>query len=152
MISIEKIYLLKELKKLSDIKFSEKLNEILCKCKKKDIKNRLKSLKDKSDLKIEELIYEAIVDGNIERLLKLLEDNESYIGYEYNEYKGLGLLHIATMSNKVEIVKLLLSKFKFDPNKTDKLERTSLHIACSSGYRDIVIILLGYGADSNLKG
>ncbi|XP_056655583.1 ankyrin repeat domain-containing protein 26 isoform X2 [Monodelphis domestica] len=68
-------------------------------------------------------------------------------GYRLQD-KELGKLHKAASIGDIAKVQRLLRKN--DPNEPDKLNRTPLHIACASGYPDVVSLLVERNCKLNL--
>jgi ankyrin repeat protein len=101
---------------------------------------------------IPDRLYEATIEGNEEVIISILEKNKEYVNYVYKEYKSASLLHVAAISNQKKIVSILIETFGANIAALDILKRSVLHIACSSGNREIVYLILGNGGDPNLRG
>ena len=83
----------------------------------------------------------AIQFGQIERVSKFIEERYATVNLE-------GLLHYALLYGQLEIVRLLLTKFKCSVDYRNESGETSLHLACRKGDRDIVQMLVSeYKAD-----
>lgn len=66
---------------------------------------------------------------------------------EANEKK----LMRAVTTNNIEMVEELLSSKQVGPNIADNLFRTPLHLAASRSYKEVISVLLKYGADPNQR-
>jgi ankyrin repeat protein len=82
---------------------------------------------------------------------ELMLKYELMSGYDSNSrdpVTGRTLLHEACANGHYSIVRMLLLEYNVDANKHTILgESTALHLAVGKGYRQIVSILLGQGAD-----
>uniref|UniRef100_A0A5F8GMG8 Uncharacterized protein n=1 Tax=Monodelphis domestica TaxID=13616 RepID=A0A5F8GMG8_MONDO len=64
--------------------------------------------------------------------------------------KDVGKLHLAASKGDVAKVQWLLLLKKQRVNETDKLNRTPLHLACASGYPDVVSVLVERNCNLNV--
>lgn len=96
----------------------------------------------------EEAFIEAVDEGNLDLVRKLLQEKPALIGAR--DEGGATALHVAVAKSKTEIVKLLLAK-KADVNARDQLSETPLYLAISAD-DDLVLaeLLLTAKADPNL--
>ena len=63
---------------------------------------------------------------------------------------GCTALHLATMYNRIGVVKLLLRK-EADANKQDINKDTPLHMAARKNYTEVARLLIQNGADVNIQ-
>ena len=83
----------------------------------------------------------AIQFGQIERVSKFIEERSTTVDLG-------GLLHYALSYEEIEIVRLLITKFKCSVDCRNELGETPLHYACRKGNRDVVRMLVSeYKAD-----
>ena len=83
----------------------------------------------------------AIRLGQIERVSKFIEERYSTVNLG-------GLLHYALSYDQIEIVRLLITKFKYSIDCRNEANETPLHLACRTGDRDVVRMFISeYKAD-----
>lgn len=94
------------------------------------------------------MISELIKASNVEKLRALLESGEIDVARQ-NEH-GFPPLHVATLTEKPEIIDLLLEQGA-DINARDKFQSTPLHIAANEGLLATTAHLLKYKPDLELR-
>eukprot|EP00053_Salpingoeca_punica_P008260 m.74593 g.74593 ORF g.74593 m.74593 type:complete len:953 (-) comp14519_c0_seq1:63-2921(-) len=99
-------------------------------------------------LNAEEEFLSAIADGNVSGMESSLRQGVSIDAVDEADRSAL---HIAVLYNRLDIVRLLLETYKVDPNRTDRNNRTPLHIACMRGFAEICQMLMHNGADTALR-
>jgi hypothetical protein len=92
--------------------------------------------------------YFYTVVGDLPNLMKEIENNKSYI--KFKDPLGRSLLFIASINGHIGICEYLINKGIL-VNDIDNSRNTPLHGAAYFGQLDIVKLLLGYGANINLK-
>ena len=60
-------------------------------------------------------------------------------------------LHVAVRSGQVGVVRRVLDQQVVDVNCLNSKHETPLHLACSLGLKDIVVLLVAFGADAYIK-
>jgi ankyrin repeat protein len=93
------------------------------------------------------VIKEADNSQEIERLIS--DDNANY---EATDENGNTLLHLSTLHNYIENVRMLLVYGSNNVNAIDKDGNTALHIACLRGQLEVVKLLLGNAASIDAAG
>ena len=87
----------------------------------------------------------------IDLVEKILSHKEKIdINRKHFDFQGRTCLHVATVTNETRLVELLISNGA-DVNSTDKMLRTSVHIASCLGLRDVLLILLSIGGQTNVR-
>jgi len=86
-------------------------------------------------------LWDACSDGNIEEVIKLLQNSQININWQNQNYFGRTPFYIACQNGHIEIVKLLLSDNRIDINKTND-GYTPFHMACLNGKTKVVKYLL----------
>jgi len=89
-----------------------------------------------------DLIIQAIENGNVD-----VNDKCKYYGTDLMYY----ILYIASHSNKIDLVKYLISKGAMINQLSGPLQWTALHAAAYKNNVDIVTFLLDSGVDSEIK-
>lgn len=95
----------------------------------------------RDNIKSEDLLKEAAVNGDTDGLINLLENGAPFIV----DTVGQTVLHVAVSAGKTETVTALLDR-GCDSNVLDFTGRTALQLAAGGGYLDIVKLLLKAGA------
>ena len=80
----------------------------------------------------------ACVTGHVDTAQACLASN---VNINDKSYFGNNPLMTAVTHNKLEIVKILLARDDLDLAVTDTYGETALHMACESGYADIVALI-----------
>ena len=89
-------------------------------------------------------IHDAVIDGDIELLTKLLKTQKNRINEpDEKTLAGRSSLHLASMRGRVDIVQLLLDNGA-DVTSCDKHGNTPLHLCASI---DCIEALVEHGAD-----
>ncbi|GCC36150.1 hypothetical protein chiPu_0014642 [Chiloscyllium punctatum] len=91
-------------------------------------------------------LYEAIVSGDIGKLMKLLQPQDVDLILD----DGMSLLHCAVQLGNEEAVRLLLL-YNANPNIPNKRGSTPLHLAAEKNLKVIAELLLGKKANVNAK-
>eukprot|EP01080_Neovahlkampfia_damariscottae_P002858 gene2858-4701_t len=84
----------------------------------------------------------------VEKILSFKEKID--INRKHFDFQGRTCLHVATVTNDTSLVELLILNGA-DVNSTDKMLRTSVHIASCLGLRDVLLILLSIGGQTNVR-
>ena len=88
-------------------------------------------------------LMEACEKGNVDLVKSLLAKESRNLFPNVNQSdRGLTPLYMATLGNKVEVVKLLLSVKNINVNSFDKNGASCLYQSCNFGYVEIVKLLL----------
>jgi ankyrin repeat protein len=87
------------------------------------------------------LLFEAAFEGDVPRLLSLLDADRSLV---WDERGGLTALHLAAFAGKTEAADLILMKGA-DVNAS-RGEGTPLYQACLNGHAEVALLLLECGA------
>jgi len=98
------------------------------------------------ELEFERGVWGSAMDGNIEKLTKLLKDVDPSIP----DSSGYTALHYAARNRQEESCKLLLEK-RANPNAQTPGGATPLHRAAFIGNVNIVSLLLRYKADATIQ-
>ena len=72
-------------------------------------------------------------------------------GQKPTVYSGESSLHVAVRSGQVEEVRRVLDQQLVDVNCRNSKHETPLHLACSLRLKDIVVLLIAFGADAFVK-
>jgi ankyrin repeat protein len=91
-------------------------------------------------------LYSAIVNGDAEKIRRILETNPSLISSR--DFNDRTPLHVAAIYWRLRSVEVLLDKGA-DVNAKDGVGCTPLHLAAGLRKRDTVEVLLAHGADVN---
>ncbi|KAL5004810.1 hypothetical protein ScPMuIL_018266 [Solemya velum] len=100
----------------------------------------------------EELLFEAITNGNLSRVKQLMSSgiNSNTILHNSKRWEGASILGTAAYEGHLNIIRYLL-EMKVSINFRDPcLGRTALHWACMGKKLDAVRYLIKFGADVNL--
>eukprot|EP01080_Neovahlkampfia_damariscottae_P006076 gene6076-10084_t len=113
--------------------------------KRKTLSETIKPLQEKNQPKItpRSEIETLISSHCTEKVHEYLIKNPKYLLRSDAYY-----LHFAAEFNFIDIMEDLIN-FGMDVNKTDKLFRTPVHVACNNGSKEAVILLCGNGAKIN---
>jgi len=90
-------------------------------------------------------IFEAIKEGNLGRVQKLINENPEVVNAHERKYKNTPL-HYAALCGKADIATLLLCN-NADVNSQAARNNTPLHHACSCDHIHVAQILIDYGAN-----
>ena len=104
-------------------------------------------IKINSNLSEDNILIEAIIQGDIDRI-RLLLNNGADVNAKYEH--GQTPLMWASKEGRADIVKLLLEKGA-DVNAKDRFNQTSLMYASKYAFTDIVKLLLEKGANVDIK-
>lgn len=98
---------------------------------------------------LEQELYSACKDGNIEKVRTLLQNPQINIDSQNLEWKRIreSLLLIACAGGHIEVVKLLLNEEGIDLNTVDHYCRTPFYYSCYNGHLGIVKLLNDKGVD-----
>jgi ankyrin repeat protein len=89
---------------------------------------------------LNKIAIRAVDEGDLDTIKKLQEfkfDLSNVV-----DYRRLSLVHIATIKNNLEMLKILIEDAKISPNSTNTKGETILHRACYLGHNEIVKYLL----------
>ena len=89
------------------------------------------------------VLLEACIRGRLDVVTLLLE-----LGADINDSYQNPLIEACTL-RRINVVRLLIS-YGADVNGSNNYGNTSLGVACIYGFDDVVKVLLGHGADTNL--
>ncbi|KAF8569368.1 hypothetical protein P879_03925 [Paragonimus westermani] len=82
--------------------------------------------------------------------VKKIEDRGSAYGSKQDvPLDGKHPLHLAVISGNLSVIRLLFSLTDLDPNVTDQQGYSALQTAAMIGNRDVIHLLLCFGADVN---
>ena len=98
---------------------------------------------------LNKIAIRAVDEGDLDIIKKLQElkfDLSNVV-----DYKGLSLVHIATIKNNLEMLKILIEDVKISPNSTNAKGETILHRACYLGHNEIVKYLLEKNCNIDAK-
>ena len=93
--------------------------------------------------------YENDVVG-LQALLRNGPENADH-AFSLRDQCGWTALHVAVFMDRIEVIKLLLSKGVDIFEVTDNCKFTALHLACSRGLSRIVKVLVGLDVDVHPK-
>lgn len=93
-------------------------------------------------------LYHAVELGNIDAVQLLMQRGAPVDDQLY--YRGT-LLHAAVARGNVEIATLLIASNKRLLNVKNRMGSTPLHLAARKGYRDMVLLLIEKGIDTEAK-
>ena len=135
------------------IKLKEKAkhskNEELIVKERKGLKEKLKLLK--TELKIEDKIDELNVD-EIHNLQEDIDKRLLKLNINSQIQRDKTLLHIKTMENSIDEVKLLIDNHELvNLDIKDKNGDTALHIACNQLNEEVIKELIENGANLNIR-
>ena len=69
---------------------------------------------------------------------------------DVSDWFGWTALHRATISNRIDVIKLLLHE-RADVNRQDLTKETPLHLAARYNYTEVARLLIQNGADVNIR-
>lgn len=90
----------------------------------------------------------AAYRGNI-KIIKLLIENGG--DYRLTNKMGLSVLHMAAQGNQPSVIIYFKEKYDLDLNLKDNVGSTVLHWTCYSGSQDVLILLMYYKVEINIK-
>ena len=95
----------------------------------------------------------ALEKGNLQLFSELLLDLDAVqINEELADHSHSTILHLATLSGKVDFVRELLRRREVNPNYSHRIQkRFPIHVAAEQGNNEIISLLLDCGADINSK-
>jgi len=96
------------------------------------------------------LLIDAVSNGYLDKIQKYVA-NGLAINKRHEEYDSKTLLHIASQSNQIKILKFLLDNGG-DLNIRDNDSNTPLHLAAGKGHYDVALLLTAAGAEIDAKG
>jgi ankyrin repeat protein len=91
------------------------------------------------------ILHSACYENDLESLQSLLASGKEDLDFDINmrNTQGWTALHAAVYLNRIEAVRLLINEGADVMLVTDEEGRhTALHIACSRGHREIVVLLM----------
>eukprot|EP00794_Sanderia_malayensis_P013820 gene13820-15265_t len=110
--------------------------------------NKVQVRQSIDEMDFERGIWQAALDGNRERVQKLLDKGHSP---DMKDASGYTALHYASRAGHTDIVKLLF-QFKADANaRTASGKDCPIHRAAYQGHSDVIKLLLDHGADPLLQ-
>jgi len=89
---------------------------------------------------MEEQLFQACKDGNVEEVIKLLQNTQ--LNTNWHNSRSRTAFWIACENGHIEIAKLLLNDNRVDINKANSFGATPFFIACKNGQIEIVKLLL----------
>ena len=99
------------------------------------------------------VLHSACYENDLESLQALLASGKEDLDFDINmrNTQGWTALHAAVYLNRIEAVRLLINEGADVMLVTDEDRRhTALHIACSRGHKEIVVLLMN--ADDHKRG
>ncbi|KAG6609132.1 uncharacterized protein IUM83_17120 [Phytophthora cinnamomi] len=95
---------------------------------------------------------DLVVEGDVEALAQLMQDDPNFAINARNPKTGRSLLHEACARGQMGVVKFLLQETEADLMLRTMLGRcTPLHLAVTNNFRPIVFLLLSHGADASTR-
>ncbi|KAK9060610.1 hypothetical protein SSX86_021316 [Deinandra increscens subsp. villosa] len=92
--------------------------------------------------RMEKLLYEASLQGNVNMLLMLLQEDPLILDRVILDRHGDTPLHIASMLGHMDFVKNIITQKPHLAMELDSKKRLPLHIASAKGHIEIVTLLL----------
>ncbi|KAM0039174.1 putative ankyrin repeat-containing domain, PGG domain, ankyrin repeat-containing domain superfamily [Helianthus debilis subsp. tardiflorus] len=100
--------------------------------------------------RMEKLLYEASLEGNINILLMLLQEDPLFLDRVTIDRHGDTPLHIASMLGHVDFVNEVITRKPHLAMERDSQKRVPLHIASAKGHVEIVKLLLSANPETCL--
>ncbi|XP_018915889.1 palmitoyltransferase Hip14 isoform X2 [Bemisia tabaci] len=115
-------------------------------CNHNEVSNSVCQTLDEMDF--ERGIWSAALDGDINRVRKLLQKGISIDGLDSGGYTAL---HYAARAGHLSVCELLIDAGAAIDSQTRAGRATPLHRAVSAGKEDVVMLLLKHGANPGIK-
>ena len=96
-------------------------------------------------MQLNQRLYAACKENDAITSTLILDEFNVDINWKNTQDMEKGFLHLCARENNTELMELLLDR-NADPNMKDKVSRTPLHVACSSGSHFCMVLLLGHDA------
>ena len=101
-----------------------------------------------TDMRFVGSFLDAAVDGNVKTVDRMLRDG---MPVDVRDEYGETALHLATTSNKTNVVQHLLQEGADVKRQTQNSKKTPFHYAAELNYTEVVRLLVRKGADINIS-